>query len=279
MIQDQQQTNPLLASVKLPGRTFSLPSGGVLYSNGELSSPDGEIHIQAMSALDEITLKNSDLLFSGEALDRVVAACVPSIKKPSELYGRDIDALMMMLRLVTYGPEFSIKVAHDCEESKLPLKEGQTEEDRKHKEHDYLVDIEQIVMNMKRLDPTDAALRYVTTLDNGQVVKVGPVRYKDLISLFQYTLAKKDKFTAEDVKESMIKNMVMVVQEVDGITDKKHIEEWARFLTTKQNNAIADVVENTNDWGPDNTAQLLCRDCGKHFKVELPLNPISFFTE
>lgn len=275
----EKAQNPLLSNVKLPGRTFTLPSGGHLYRDGELTNPDGEIHIQALSALDEITLKNSDLLFNGDALEQVVRACVPSIKKPSELYGRDVDALMVMLRLVTYGPEFSIKVAHDCEASRLPNKDGETTENSRHREHDYIVDIESLVMNMKQLDPTDISKQYVTTLDNGQVVKVGPVRYKDLISLFQYTLAKKDNFTAEDVKESTVKNIAMVVQEVDGISDKALIEEWARYLTTKQNHQIADIVEQTNTWGPDNTVTLKCQDCGEEFKVELPLNPISFFTE
>ena len=87
--------NPLMKAVKLPGRSFTLPSRGALYQNNELDNVEGEIHVQALSALDEITLKNSDLLFNGKALEQVVATCVPSIKKPYELYGRDIDALML----------------------------------------------------------------------------------------------------------------------------------------------------------------------------------------
>lgn len=269
--------NPLLSAVKLPGRTMQLPSRGALYHDGEIDNAAAEVHIQPMSALDEITLKNSDLLFNGEALDQIVKTCAPAIKKPGELYARDIDALMMMLRLVTYGPEFSIKVAHDCEKSLLPPREGQ--EGDRYKENDYIVNIERIIMSMKLLDPTDAATQYVTTLDNGQTVRVAPVRYKDLISLYHDTMAKKDTLTAEDIKTSLIKNIVMMVDEVDGITDKRLIEEWATHLTTKQSNAIAGIAENANNWGPDSMAEIACHECGAHFKVELPLNPISFFTE
>lgn len=269
--------NPLLTAVKLPGRMFTLPSGGALYTNGEISRADGDVHVQAMSALDEITLKNPDMLFNGDALNQIVRTCAPDILEPTELYGRDIDALMLFLRVVTYGPEFVIKVSHDCDESKIPMKEGQTEQ--RHKEHEYVVDLEQMILTMKRLDPTDVTTRYKVTLDNGQSVTVSPVRYKDLISLFQHTLAHKDSFTSEDVKESMIRNLVMVIDNVDGITDKALIEEWARHLTTRQTNAIATAVENTSDWGPDSVTTCVCKDCGKEFKAELPLNPISFFTE
>lgn len=269
--------NPLLKAVKLPGRVFTLPSRGALYQNGEIEGMDGDIQVQAMNALDEITLKNPDMLFNGAALDQIVWTCAPGIKKPSELYGRDIDALMLFLRVVTYGPEFVIKVSHDCEASKLPLRDGETE--HRHKDHEYVVDLEQQILNMKQLDPTDASTRYVTTLDNGQVVTVSPVRYKDLIQLFQHTFANKETFTAEDVKASMVRNLVMVVDNVDGITDKGMIEEWARLLTTKQTNRIADAVNCTNEWGPESVVTLKCKDCGKPFQAELPLNPISFFTE
>lgn len=259
--------NPLLAKLKLPGRTFQLPSRGALYNNGEIEGEDGEIHVHAMSAFDEITLKNSDLLFNGSALDDVAKACIPQLKKPSELYGRDIDAIMIFLRLVTYGPEFPIKVTHNCEKAK---------------EHEYVVNIEEIVASMVYLDPTDVESKYVVTLDNGQVVKVRPTRYKDVIKLLQDNLKFKNanvEPTTEEIKKTILASLITVIESVDGITDEKMISEWAAMLTTPQQNRIAEAVANTNAWGPNNTTKLKCCDCGEEFEVELPLNPISFFTE
>lgn len=259
-------TNPLLANLKLPGRTFQLPSRGALYNRGEIEGADGEIHVHAMSGLDEITLKNSDLLFSGTALDDVVKTCAPQIKKPGELFGRDIDALMIFLRLVTYGPEFPIRVKHDCEKAK---------------EHEYVVNIEQLVQEMVYLDPSEIEQKYMVNVD-GQKVTVRNTRYCDLIGLFQDSLKRKNEnrpLTNEEVKETVLKSLLMVIDNVDSITDPKLIEEWARRLTTPQQNKIADAVDRTNEWGPKNTTTLVCRDCGGKFDVELPLNPISFFTE
>jgi len=50
-------------------------------------------------------------------------------------------------------------------------------------------------------------------------------------------------------------------------------------ITTPYSNRITDAIEKTNDWGPNQNVKLKCKDCGEEIDVELPLNPISFFTE
>ena len=98
------QHNPLLDKIKLPGRIFQLPSRGIFYEDEELSEDikNGEIHVQAMSALDEITLKNPDQLFSGDAVQNIFKNCLTGVNKPVNLLSKDIDALMLFLRTVTY---------------------------------------------------------------------------------------------------------------------------------------------------------------------------------
>lgn len=267
-------TNPLLAKIKLPGRTFQLPSRGALYKNGEVSSVEGEVHVHPMSALAEISLKNPDLLFNGKALDQVFAECIPEIKKPTELYGRDIDAIMYYLRLVTYGSDFEIRVKHDCAESKLEGPDGKTD----HREHSYVVNIEELIQQMRFLDPTVAEEEYKTELPNGQVVKVHPVKFEHMIKLFQMNTGKTD-FTSDDIKKNVVFNLVNLIESVDGITDKALISEWVSSITTPYQNRIADAIEKTNNWGPEQTVNICCKDCGAYMPVDLPLNPISFFTE
>jgi len=96
--------------------------------------------------------------------------------------------------------------------------------------------------------------------------------------LFQMNTGK-DVFTEDDVKKNVVFNLVNLIESVDGITDKKMIEEWVSGITTPYQNRIAETIEKTNDWGPDQVVQLKCKDCGGEMPVDLPLNPISFFTE
>lgn len=254
--------NPLLEKIKLPGRTFQLPSRGALYKNGELSGQEGEVHVHPMSALAEISLKNPDMLFNGKAINQVFSECIPEIKKPTELYGRDIDAIMYFLRLVTYGPNFEIKVKHDCDEAK---------------EHSYVVDLEKLIQEVRYLDPT-LEENFQTVLPNGQVVKVHPVKFDHMIKLFQLNSGK-DEFTPEDVKKNVVFNLTNLIDSVDGISDPQHIQEWVSVITTPYQNRITEAIERTNEWGPNQTVKLTCKDCGNEMPVELPLSPITFFTE
>lgn len=256
----ENTANPLLQKLKLPGRVFQLPSRGALYKNGELDSPEGEVHVHPMSALTEINLKNPDQLFNGKALTEVCAECVPEVKRPTELFGRDVDALMFFLRLVTYGPKFEVNVKHTCEDAK---------------NHSYTVDIERMVAEMKPLDPTE---KFEITIQTGQKVLLHPVKFEHMIKLFQMNAGKKE-LTPDDVKKNIIFNLVSLIESVDGISDRALIEEWAKGLTAPMQNRITDVIEKMNDWGPSNTTKLKCKDCGTEMDVELPLNPISFFTE
>jgi hypothetical protein len=258
-------TNPLLTKLRLPGRTFQLPSRGALYQNGELdvTAKQGELHVHPMSALTEINLKNPDLLFNGKALISVVAECIPQIKKPTELFGRDVDALLFFLRLVTYGSEYRIEVKHDCEHAK---------------QHSYVVDLDQMVIDMKLLDPTLVEAKRVVTLPSGNKVTTRPTKYEDVIALFHQSEGKKD-LTVEDIKELAVTNLRCMIQQVDDVTDSKFIEEWIRTLTTPEVTRITEAAAELNDWGPEQIVTLTCKDCKEPMKVELPLNPVSFFTE
>lgn len=253
--------NQLLAKLKLPGRTFQLPSRGALYHDGEVVGTEGEVHVHAMSALTEITLKNPDLLFNGKALEEVCAECVPEIKKPSQLFGRDIDALMFFLRIVTYGPTFEMTVKHTCKDAK---------------DHSYSVDLEKLLQQMKFLDPVEAA-NFSVTLSNGQVVKLHPVRFEHMIKLFQLN-ANKPEMGMEDIKANIVFNLTNLIESVDGVTDTTQIEQWVRQITTPMQSKITSIIDRMNDWGPPRDVSLKCKDCGEEMNVELPLNPISFFT-
>jgi hypothetical protein len=257
--------NPLLSKVKLPGRTFQLPSHGAMYNSGELDSGSatGEIQVHPMSALAEINLKNPDLLFNGKALVAVLAECVPAIKKPLELFGRDVDALLFFLRLSTYGSEYRIEVKHDCEEAK---------------QHAYTVDIEELVNQMKQLDPTLIEAKRTVLLENGQSVYTRPMKFQDIIAMFHRSGSKKE-LTPDDIKDIAITNLLGMIEKVEDVTDPKFIEEWIKSLTTPMVNRITEAATELNDWGPSQTVPLKCKDCQQEMKVELPLNPVSFFTE
>jgi hypothetical protein len=259
-----QQINPLLSKLKLPGRIFQLPSRGLFYSNGELdaSATEAEVHVHPMSAIDEINLKNPDMLFSGKAITSVVQSCIPDIKKPTELYGKDIDALMLYLRLVTYGSDYDITVMHTCENAKS---------------HSYIINLEEVLHNLMYLDPTIYDDLYNFTLSNGQKISLQPIKYSHILDILRANEGKKE-LTAEDLKNNLIMNLLNVIKSVDDISDKKMIKEWILAAPAPFATKIAEAIEKTNNWGVNTEVQIQCKDCGEVFTIELPLNPVNFFS-
>ena len=260
---DASSVNPLLARVKIPGRIFQLPSAGIFYKNGELADTveNGEVHVYPMTALDEITMKNPDMLFSGKAISIVFKHCIPDIKKPDELFAKDIDALMVFLRAVTYGTQYEIEATHDCDEAKS---------------HSYMVDVEQMITSMKYLSQDMIDSVYTTTLENGQVVKMLPIRYKHVLQLLKMN-ENKQVLTVEDQEKNLIVNLLNVIESVDGTTDKKHITEWAKAISPKMMNQLAMAIDDSQSWGTQSLKTVVCKDCAEEYSIEIPINPISFF--
>lgn len=260
-----EETNPLLAGLKLPGRIFQLPSKGVFYQNGELKENivDGEIHVHPMSALDEINMKNPDQLFSGAAVNTVFKQCISGIDKPSELLSKDVDAIMLFLRVVTYGADYEFIAKHNCKDGK---------------DHNYTANVDEIISNMKMIDPTMIEQLYTVTLPNGQVVKLRPNKYQQVIDMIKAN-ENKTVITADDQRANLTRMLMGVIRAVDNTTNPEHIKGWIQKISTPMVNRIGDKVENINEWGPDLKWKCTCKDCGSDFTIEIPINPVSFFTE
>lgn len=258
-------TNPLIANMKLPGRIFQLPSKGFFYSGGELSESikEGEIHIRPMSALDEITMRNPDQLFSGDAVNEVFKHCVTGIQQPSELLAKDVDAIMLFLRAVTYGPSYEFSARHSCEDAKT---------------HTYVADLDQIISTMQYIDPTLIEQLYTVKLTNGQTVRLSPSRYSSVLQLIKNNETK-ETITAEDKKKNLMIMLLGIIESVDSISDKKLIEEWIIALPSPLVNRIGEKIEGINNWGANMRWKCLCKDCSTEFDVEIPINPVSFFIE
>jgi hypothetical protein len=265
IIGDQMADNPLLQKIQLPGRVFQLPSRGIFYKNGELEDniKEGEIHVHPMSALAEIHMKNPDQLFSGQAVETVFKECVKGIAKPAELLSKDVDAIMMFLRTVTYGNEYVFTARHNCENGI---------------DHSYTADVDHMINTMGMIDPTTVATTFTVTMPNEQVVKLSPSKYSQIITLLKANEGKKE-ITVEDQKNNLMIMLSSVVCQVDDTTDPAMIREWLSKIETTWVSKIAERVEAVNEWGPSLKWSGNCRDCGEEFTVELPINPVSFFTE
>ena len=104
-----QQGNPLQKYFRQPKIYLRLPSKGKYYPPGSLQMPEsGELPVFAMTAKDELLFKTPDALMNGEATVEVIKSCIPSIKNPWIMPSIDSDAVLIAIRLATYGETLEI---------------------------------------------------------------------------------------------------------------------------------------------------------------------------
>jgi hypothetical protein len=254
--------NPLLKRVEMPGSTFQLPSRGLFYTERELRDDVemGEVHVHPMSAYDEILMKSPDHLYSGQAVEKVFKRCIPQVLKPQELISKDVDFLLVCLRQVTYGNEMEVTYTHSCRDAK---------------NNTYVIPLSDFLSTTKKIDPTTVGSIYTTTMKNGQVVKLHPSKFKDVIKMYQETeTATTTPETDLDMAVFIIRS---IIHSVDGVTNPKHIDEWIRSISAGWLGELTSIIENASDFGPDFTLKTECKDCGAEIEIHTPVNPISFF--
>jgi|GEM_PF-1534337 len=254
--------NPLMEKIRMPGQTYQIPSQGIFYTNGEIASDvtNGEVHVYPMTTIDEIVIRTPDKLFSGDAIRDVFKRCIPAVLKPTELFAKDVDFLMVCLRQVSYGENFEVIHTHDCPDAQP---------------HDYTIKMNQFIKNTKQLDPTSIKSKFSVILDNGQMVNLHPIQYRDVLSLMQVF---EEEITPTKQQDRMVTTLTGIVSDVDGITNKEFIKEWLIGIPVLLAKQLSKAIDATTDWGPDFTVKTKCQDCGKPTELNVPMNPVSFFT-
>jgi len=108
---EPQQGNPLQKYFRQPKVYLRLPSNGKWYPEGSLEfTESGEFPVYAMTARDEIMIKTPDALINGEATTNVIESCIPNIKNAWHVPLIDLDAILLAIRIATYGETMSISV-------------------------------------------------------------------------------------------------------------------------------------------------------------------------
>jgi hypothetical protein len=111
--------NPLTQYFRQPAIHIRLPSQGKFYPQGTLAMPpNGELPVLPMTSVDEITYRTPDALFNGSATVSVIQSCIPAIRDPWNMPSTDMDAVLVAIRIASYGHGMDISTTCPaCEEA------------------------------------------------------------------------------------------------------------------------------------------------------------------
>jgi len=227
-IQPQGQ-NPLAKHFRQPKIYLRLPSGGKYWPEGSIDMPEnGELPVYSMTAKDELVLKTPDALINGESTVNLIKSCIPAIKDGFATPSLDLDAILVAIRIASYGEELTIS-------TKIPGTDIEKE---------YSVDLIQLLDSMQNRHFEE------TFHSNGFTFKLVPTNYTQFTqaalkafeeqrlvkAIDDAKLSEEEKLARFNVsfKKLTEYNLDMVVQQIvsvqfqneEPVTDRNHIREF-----------------------------------------------------
>lgn len=241
--------NPLQSYFRQPKIYVNLPSKGKFYPLNAIEETEtGEFPIFAMTASDEISFKTPDALFNGQATVDVVQSCVPNIKNAWLMPTLDLDAILIAIRIATYGEMMDIntKIPGTDEERTYQLDLRQTLDSIVFNNFEEQVTIDDLVINIKPLTYKEFTQSALKTFEEQRIFSI--VNNEDLteeekLSKFGKSFKKLTQLTIGMVSKSI----VSIQTDNDLVQDPAHIDEFIKNADKKFYNKIVEHIENQKE--------------------------------
>lgn len=273
------QNNPLRQYFRQPAIYLKLPSQGRFYPEGTLApTATGSLPVYPMTAIDEITYRTPDAMFNGQATVSVVQSCVPDIKDAWSMPAMDVDAVLVAVRIASYGHEMEF-------ESQCPKCQAASNRS---------IDLRLVLDGLQAPD-------YSQCIRSGDMeIFFRPMTYKNLTdnSQIQYENQKlmqmlPDAEVADSAKLSALGQSLKRITEITikalsqsiaviktptaMVGEPEFIEELLQNCDRKLFNQIRDYIISLKSAAEMKPLNMVCDECDNNYEQILTLDMSSFF--
>jgi hypothetical protein len=270
--------NPLQQYFRQPKVFVSLPSQGVYNNPDDLVGDLTRMPVYGMTGMDEIMLKTPDALITGESTVRVIESCCPNIKNGWAVSNLDVDALLVGIRIATYGN--TMTMVHVCEKCDT--------------ENNYDLDVGKFLEHFSQCQ-----FGSKVALDDLSI-RIRPLDYRQVtdFNLEQFALQKrliqasaleneeeKNKLIGEIYKDlGLLQNKVIIagIEQVNlpsgqAVTEKEFITEWIENADKTVFDAVRQQVNKNSELWRIPTTHVKCDSCNAENSFNVDLDQASFF--
>jgi hypothetical protein len=237
---------------------IELPSLGKFYDN-----IPAVIHVRPMTGQEEQILATTRHVKRGKAVDMIFEKCVREFSngriRPEELLGADRTYLLIFLRGISYTPEYDVEIrCPNCSQTfthtiNLDQLEAETCPD------EFGPD------SLSGTLPT-SGFRFRYRLATGQ----------DEMQVTNYREARIREFGQHADDDSHIYRMQLLLEEIEGVSDKKELSHLIRRLPVNDVVELRNVI-NDIPFGVKTEVGIMCEFCTFSFETEMPYEANFFF--
>ena len=223
-----QGSNPLQKYFRQPKIYVNLPSNGEFYPPGVLDkSENNEYPVFAMTAKDELTMKTPDALLNGQATVSVIQSCLPSVKDAWQLPSLDLDAILIAIRIATYGEmmDLNIKVPVTGEEKTFQTDLRTMLDNLNAADYNNVVDYEGMRVILRPLTYREFTNMSIKTFEEQRIFSI--VNDEDMPEEEKLLAFNKSFTKLTDITVGTLKASIAAIQFDDQtVTNKEHLNEF-----------------------------------------------------
>lgn len=274
-----ENTNPLQKYFRQPAIYIQLPSEGRYYPEGSLDMPPNrELPVYPMTAMDEISYRTADALFNGSAIVSVISSCVPNIKDPWQIPSVDMDALLIGIRIASYGHELDIDtVCPKCEqENTFVLDLRNIMEQVTMPDFDSTVSIGDIEIYFQPLNyklQNENAIKQFEDQKVLQSVPEADLPEDRKLELINAALVKLGEMTISGIGQSIS----MIKAGNDIVTEPAHIHDFVKNCDRKFFNQLREKIISIREQSSLQPVNVQCGSCSEQYETPFTLDASNFF--
>ena len=277
--QPVKKANPLANYFRQPKMYLRLPSHGKFYPEGALDASEiGEYPVYAMTAKDELMFKTPDALMNGQATVEVIKSCVPAIKNPWQMPSLDLDAVLIAIRMATFGEQmdmhatcpscqhfndFSLNLVHYLD--KIADTEYKTE-----------INVSPLTIHIRPYSYKEISRTAMKGLEQQKIFNI--VNSEDMpdeekIQKFGDSFVKLTELTVD-----VVAGCVTKISTPDGdVDDLESIKEFIGNAPSDVFNAVNNRIMDMKDQLTLKAQDVECSECKHQWNVEVTMDQTNFF--
>ncbi len=275
----QNSNNPLRQFFRRPAIFLKLPSNGVFWPADSLDmTVNGEFPVYPMTAIDEITYRTPDALFNGEAVVSVIHSCIPSIKNAWDAPMTDFDAILIAIRIASYGHELDLttscpKCNHTADytvDLRTVLDQQQAPDFNKTVSHGDLEIFFKPINYKSQHDSNSLQFEEQRTI---QMIPGSDLPDAEKIQRLNEALRRITELTVDTLKHSI--GGIRTPQAL--VTEPEFIQEFLNNCDRNLFNSIRDTVIALRQGSEIKPMHIKCDNCGNEYDQPFTLDMANFF--
>lgn len=283
---EKPKHNPLASLMRQPKIYIKLPSNSKYWPADSLNrSVNDEYPIFSMTARDELLLKTPDALLNGQAVVDVIQSCMPNVLNAWDTPNIDMDAILIAIRLATYGEMMETTVDMGGENEFSYQVDLRILLDKLYNDISWEERIEvsdQMVIYTKPLSYKSITKTAVQTFETQKIISIisdSTLSDDEKIKTFRESFTKLTEITVGLVAESVYK-----IESTAGVTDEP---QFIKEFMENCDKSIFDIVKNhldlmrdTNMLKPmtvNSTEEMRKNGMADTLEIPIVFDPANFF--